>query len=234
MYVAQAWRLFAYEIFIKAIFTIGVNNQVRPNMRRPPLHPPWDGELCRRTVEDVRIELPASPDPQTSPNWPRIGTSVTSPPQAGTPTHPASFPAQRQAENSRICALLEQSNPNSMSPEQQARRKLCCKVGVSLCSFAVGGALRYAIDPRFVMPLLAVGSMSGLGLAVLSEYQLIRNAGYASPVASTTPSGSPRASSPVRRQRSLEARAPPQPGQSEPLDAQEACGIQGPISLQLK
>ncbi|MCJ1245900.1 hypothetical protein MMC30_003104 [Trapelia coarctata] len=168
VYISTRRVLPSRQTSLKAEFGKSSNSQRRPRTRNP--------ELRRRIFEGKEMEgFSVRPGARAPPNSspPGRSRSLPSSPRAGMRSHPA---PQQQVEKSRICARVEQLDPRSLSPEQRAKVKLCCKLGVAACSFAAEALTGGGIDTKLVIPLFAVGSASGLGLAVLGNVNGSHNA----------------------------------------------------------
>lgn len=151
----------------------------RPGLRHPELLPQDPrAELRRRGHEGASMEgLAPQPGSLASSGVAPAGASRTSAAGAELRAHPEHPRRQSQAEKNRICALVDRFNPETLTPAQQAKVKLCCKLGVGVCSFAAGVMVGGVIDQKLLVPLVALGSVSGLGLAALPNVREWRSAG---------------------------------------------------------
>lgn len=185
----------------------------RPGLRHPELLPQDPrNELRRRSHQGASMEgLGPQPGSLAASSSSPAGPSRASAAGAGLRTHLEYPPRQSQAEKNRICALVDRVIPQALTPSQLAKVRLCCRVSVGVCSFATGAIIGGVIDQRLLVPIVALGSAAGLGLATLRE---ARESGIAT--SSTPPSETPSpllwAPLPsVKRHLTLSPRTPPQP-----------------------
>lgn len=206
VYISTRRVLSLRQVSLKTEFGKPFNSQRRRGTRNV--------ELRRRIYEGQGIEgLSSRPGSLAPPSSPRAGRSQSLPssPRAGIANHFDVSAPQRQVERSQICAQIGQLDPRSrLSPEQRAKIKLCCKIGVGACSFAVGALIGGVYDLNVVAPLFAMGSVSAFGLATLGDVQEIRNARSSSSSGYTTLATPPHdPSNLVKRLQTLEPRTPP-------------------------
>jgi len=195
-------------------FSVGnldTTNQ-RPGLRHPELLPqdPRD-ELRRRSRQGASMEgLGPQPGSLAASSSSPAGPSRASAAGAGLHTHLEYPPRQSQAEKNRICALVDRVIPQALTPSQLAKVNLCCRVSVGVCSFATGAIIGGVIDQRLLVPIVALGSAAGLGLATLREARM--GMATSSTPSSETPSPLSWAPlPPVKRHLTLSPRTPPQP-----------------------
>lgn len=183
----------------------------RPGLRHPELLPQDPrAELRRRSHEGASMErLAPQPGSLASSGSAPAGASRASAAGAELRAHPEYPPRQPQAEKNRICALVDRFNPETLTPAQQAKAKLCCKLGVGVCSFAAGAMVGGVIDQKLLVPLVALGSVSGLGLAALPNVRELRIAGSSTPSPERPSPLSMVPLPPVKRYIPLSPRTPP-------------------------